>query len=238
MKELIMLKEFFKMLSSNDLLTQAVNDANEMFSIANEMFDLVTNMIFADPAEKVSEDQIEEVKKKDYLLNHFDRSIRKKVFEHVIVNEKPDQELYTSFTLITIVQNLERLGDYSKNINEIAEVKHVLKSEEYNSLLKKYVEILKKMYKDTFRSFKQADTETATEVIDVHFKFKSEMDDKLIELATKEPDPAINYVTYALMLRYFKRISAHLMNVATSITNPIDKIGYYVGDDNVLKDDE
>ena len=212
-----------------------------MSAIAVEMFDLVTEMLFSDISVKVSDEQVEEVKKKDYLLNHFDRSIRKKVFEHVIVNEKPDQELYTAFTLITIVQNLERLGDYSKNLNEIAEIKYVLKSDKCNQLIKNYVEILKKMFKDTFRSFKKADIELATAVIDVHFDFKSKIDENLIELATKEPNTEINYVTYALILRYFKRISAHLMNIATSITNPIDKIGYYVGDEStggMIKDDE
>ena len=236
-----MFKEFFNLIKKQDLLTQALNDSYEMSSIALEMFNLVTEMLFLDLNAKVSDDEVEEVKKKDYLLNHFDRSIRKKVFEHVTVNEKADQELYTSLTLITIVQNLERLGDYSKNLNEIAEIKHVLKSDEYNILLKKYVDMLKSMYKDTFKSFKQADVDTATEVIDIHFKFKSEIDDKLIELAIKEPDTNVNYVTYALILRYFKRISAHLMNIATSITNPIDKIGYYVGDESaggLIKDDE
>ena len=233
-----MFKEFFNLIKKQDLLTQALNDSYEMSSIALEMFNLVAEMIFADLKVKVSEDEVEEVKKKDYLLNHFDRSIRKKVFEHVIVNEKSDQEIYTSLTLITIVQNLERLGDYSKNLNEMAEIKHVLRSEEYNKLIENYSNILKKMYLDTFKSFKQADEVLATAVIDEHFKFKSEIDDKLIELAIKEPNMNVNYVAYALMLRYFKRISAHLMNIATSITNPIDKIGYYVGEENVIKDDE
>ncbi|MDA3884326.1 MAG: hypothetical protein PF638_01910 [Candidatus Delongbacteria bacterium] len=233
-----MFKQFFNLIKKQDLLTQALNDSYEMSSIALEMFNLVTEMIFTDLAAKVSEDEVEEVKKKDYLLNHFDRSIRKKVFEHVIVNEKPDQELYTSLTLVTIVQNLERLGDYSKNLNEIAEIKYMLKSEVYNQLVENYAKILKKMYKDTFYSFKKGDVELATAVIDEHFNFKSEIDNKLAELATKEPDTTVNYVAYALMLRYFKRISAHLMNIATSITNPIDKIGYYVGDENTIKDDE
>lgn len=233
-----MFKEFFNLIKRQDLLTQALNDSYEMSSIALEMFNLVTEMIFADLKAKVSVDEIEEVKKKDYLLNHFDSSIRKKVFEHVVVNEKPDQEIYTSLTLITIVQNLERLGDYSKNLNEIAEIKYALISSEYNQLAENYADILKKMYKDTFNSFKKADEEIASEVIDGHFKFKSELDDKLIELAIKEPDGKTNYVIYALVFRYFKRISAHLMNIATSITNPIDKIGYYVGDENEIKDDE
>ncbi|MDA3838656.1 MAG: hypothetical protein PF574_06710 [Candidatus Delongbacteria bacterium] len=233
-----MFKQFFNLITKQDLLTQALNDSYEMSSIAMEMFNLVTEMIFNDISAKVSDDEVEEVKKKDYLLNHFERSIRKKVFEHVTVNEKPDQELYTSFTLITIVQNLERLGDYSKNLNEIAEIKYTLKSESYNKLVENYANILKKMYKDTFNSFKKGDVEIATSVIDEHFDFKSEIDDKLTELATKEPDDHINYVIYALMLRYFKRISAHLMNVATATTNPIDKIGYYVGEENEILDDE
>ncbi|MBN2789768.1 MAG: phosphate uptake regulator PhoU [Candidatus Delongbacteria bacterium] len=232
-----MFKQFFNLIKKQDLLTQALHDSYEMSSISQQMFNLVTDMIFNDLSEKVNESQVEEVKKKDYLLNHFERSIRKKVFEHVIVNEKPDQELYTSFILITIVQHLERIGDYCKNINEIAEIKFALKSDEYNILLQKYTEILKKMFSDTYKSFKNADVTLASTILNTQFKFKNEIDDKLYEIATKDPDPKINYVTYALMLRYYKRISAHLMNISTSITNPIDKIGYYVSE-NMIKDDE
>ena len=73
--------------------------------------------------------------------------------------------------------------------------------------------------------------------MDVHFDLKTSINEDLLTIAVKDPSPEVNYVSYGLFLRYSKRISSHLMNIATSITNPIDKIGYYVGDEE-MKDDE
>jgi len=33
-------------------------------------------------------------------------------------------------------------------------------------------------------------------------------------------------VATALYVRYLKRVSAHLMNIASSVTNPFDRIGF------------
>lgn len=233
-----MLKQFFKMLSNQDLLTQALNDTHEMADISMRLYDLVLKMTFENINKEVTAEEIESVRKKDFLLNHFERSIRKKVFEHIAINDKEEQQLSTAFILTTIVNNFERIGDYSKNISEIAEIKRMLKDEEWNKKLMSYSERIKEIFQDTLNAFKNANEGLAKKVIDVHYELKSQINDDLVVIATKEPPLQVNYAAYALFLRYSKRVSSHLMNVATSITNPIDKIGYYVGDEGDTKDDE
>ncbi|HXK50654.1 MAG TPA: PhoU domain-containing protein [Clostridiales bacterium] len=233
-----MLKQFFKMLSNQDLLTQALNDTHEMAEISFRLYELAVRQTFEHPQTALTPEDIEKVRKKDFLLNHFEKSIRKKVFEHIAINDKEEQQLSTAFILTTIVNNFERIGDYSKNISEIAEIKRMLKDEEWNVRLKEYSDKIKEIFQDTLNAFKNADYDLARKVIDVHFEIKSRINEDLVVIATKEPPLTVNYAAYALFLRYSKRISSHLMNIATSITNPIDKIGYYVGDEGDDIDDE
>lgn len=233
-----MLKQFFKMLSKQDLLTQALNDTHEMAEISFRLYELALRQTFEQPETALTTEDIEKVRKKDFLLNHFEKSIRKKVFEHIAINDKEEQQLATAFILTTIVNNIERIGDYSKNISEIAEIKYVLKDADWNVKLKDYSEKIKEIFQDTLNAFKNADYDLARKVIDVHFEIKSRINEDLVVIATKEPPLTVNYAAYALFLRYSKRISSHLMNIASSITNPIDKIGYYVGDEGDDLDDE
>lgn len=232
-----MLKQFFKMLSKQDLLTQALNDTYEMAEISLKQYNYVLGLTFDDLKREITAEEIEEVRKLDYLINHFERSIRKKVFEHIAINDKEEQQLYTAFILTTIVNNFERIGDYSKNISEIAEIKRMLKDDEWNRKLKKYSDEIVDIFSNTLKAFRKGDSELARKVVDVHFDLKTSINEDLVTIAVKEPSADVNYVSYGLFLRYSKRISSHLMNIATSITNPIDKIGYYVGDEEI-KDDE
>lgn len=233
-----MLKQFLKMLSEQDLLTQALNDTHEMAEISLRLYELTLKLTFEEPDKAVTPEEVEKVRKKDFLLNHFEKSIRKKVFEHIAINDKEEQQLSTAFILTTIVNNIERIGDYSKNISEVAEIKRMLKDKEWNIKLQEYSEKIKQIYKDTLDAFRNGDYDLAKKVIDTHYELKSSINEDLVVIATKEPPLSVNYAAYALFLRYSKRISSHLMNIATSITNPIDKIGYYVGDEGDEIDDE
>ena len=44
---------------------------------------------------------------------------------------------------------------------------------------------------------------------------------------TSRPDPPVTAVARALYFRYLKRITAHLMNMLTSLVLPIDLLDYY-----------
>ncbi len=224
-------EDFFKALKKSDLLTQAMNDSTEMFKVAFEMFEDIAKQVF----EKYDDALFDEIKRKDEKLNHFEKSIKKKVFEHVTVSEKVDQDLYSSFLIYSVANDIERLGDYCKNINEVSQVREKLVNEELNKITREYFDILRLDFKDCLKVYTEDDKELASKVIDSHYKLKSNIDDLLDDLACRKIENNENLVIYALFLRYMKRLSAHLMNIATAVKNPINMIGYYVGD---KKDEE
>ena len=67
----------FQIWRKNDLMAQAVEDSHEMIEEAFNSYIIAKKLLLEDNG-----CDLEEIKKKDYLLNHFERSVRKKVFEH------------------------------------------------------------------------------------------------------------------------------------------------------------
>lgn len=226
-------KELFKMFQKGDLLSQAVSDTHEMMDISYELYSNVIAMLVQSEAKY----DYEYVIKQDYLLNHFEKSIRRKAYEHISLNDKEDQNLYTAVILLTIVSNIERLGDYCKNICDMAEYKIKMTNNDLNSRIATLATKIDANYIQTITSFKETNSGIAKKVIDDHYAIKLEIDALLVDLINKETAAGENLVIYALTLRFMKSISAHLMNVASSITNPIDKIGHYVKN-GIEKDDE
>ncbi len=205
-----------------DLLTQAINDSKEMLEIAYDIFHSIKSQVLDFEGEKVD---VEEVKKKDYLLNHFERSIRKKSFEHMSLSEKKDQNLYYGIVLITVSGDIERIGDYCKNLYEVVELREKRTNAGLNSKMNIYLKDIKEMFENTKIAFCETSKETAEKVLNKHFEIKTSIDEKLLEIAIS--DTKENLVIYALLFRYLKRISSHLRNICTSISNPIDEIGFY-----------
>lgn len=226
-------KELFKMFQKSDLLTQAVNDAHEMIEISYDLYKNVVEMLLK-PNPKFN---CEDVAKEDFLLNHFEKSIRRKAYEHISINDKEDQNLYTAVILLTIVSNIERLGDYCKNICDMSAYKAKMVNADLNTKITELSAKIDLSYNNTIKAFKETDPVLAEKVIDDHYRIKLEVDSILDDLIGRDTQTGENVVVYALSFRFMKSISAHLMNIASSITNPIDKIGHYVKNDQE-KDDE
>lgn len=219
-----MFKEFFKNWNTTDLLTQSVNDSHEMFKISLEMFKMIENK-YCKKTDIGTDELGEKIKKKDYLLNHYDKSIRKKIFEHLTLSEKDDQELYTSLILFSIVGDIERLGDYNKNMFEVVSSAD-LSDEKLNEDLKKMFKNIGDMFSKTIEAYKASEVTVAKEINDEYFEYKTEIDRIIEDLITNKGYTST--AAYALFFRFLKRIGAHLMHISTSVSNPIDQIGYYI----------
>ncbi|PID27120.1 MAG: hypothetical protein CR982_06625 [Candidatus Cloacimonadota bacterium] len=217
-------EDLLKLWNKSDLLSQAISDSNEMLSISYNFYNFISEALIDEEAAKKLDKEI--VKKKDYLLNHFEKSIRKKAFEHMSVSEKKDQNLYYGVVLITVSSDIERLGDYCKNLYEVVEIREKLTNSNLNKEKDLYLRDIKEMFKNTKKAFYETSKEAAEKVVNKHFEIKTNIDKKLLEIAIM--DTKENLVIYALLLRYLKRISSHLRNICTSVINPIDEIGFYM----------
>jgi phosphate uptake regulator len=218
-----MLKELQKIFSRKGLMEQAVEASHDMLIEDWEMFKgAVTSLRKSETAQLAID-----IEEKDIRINKYEREVRKKVLTHLAVNDVSD--LNAGLVLISIVIDIERIGDYTKNIVELAQ-HHPgkLNGGKWEDDLKRIEETDSDNFGVLIKAFEQSDAALAKKLLDELWKVKNECDDYNWVLLKENDLGFIGHdaVAIALYMRYLKRISSHLMNVATSIVNPFHKIGY------------
>jgi len=218
-----MLKELQEIFSRKGLMEQAIDASQDMLIVDSEMFKEAVKYLRESEADEIALN----VEEKDIKINKFEREVRKKVLTHLAVNDVSD--LNAGLVLISIVIDIERIGDYTKNIVELAQ-NHSgkLNGGKWEKKLIRFETTISNNFDVLIKAFEQSDTLLAKKLLDELWKIKNECDD-CIWILLKESDSGYNVadaVAIALYMRYLKRISSHLMNVATSLVNPFHKIGY------------
>ena len=105
-----MWRELLKLWKSDNLLEQAWNMSYEMIDISHQMFKESIRALREAEHGQVDED----VRKKDKIINKYEREVRRKVLTHLAVQGAKD--IPSSLVLITVIIDIERIGDYTKNI--------------------------------------------------------------------------------------------------------------------------
>ena len=124
--------------------------------------------------------------------------------------------------------SIERIGDYSKNIYEVVGLYKDGEKININEKLSSTEEIISKMFCDVGEAFKNGDAEAASGIISKLDPLRKIFDTYIYEEALQEKNKNTRQIiTNVLYSRYLKRVAAHLENIATSIVNPFDKIGFY-----------
>jgi phosphate transport system protein len=218
-----MLKELQKIFQRKGLMEQAVEASHEMLKDDWEMFDEAVKSLRESDTVEIALN----IEEKDIKINKYEREVRKKVLTHLAVNDVSD--LNIGLVLISIVIDIERIGDYTKNIVELAQ-NHPGKLifEPWQQDLKNIEETISKNFGVLMQALEQSDEKLAKNLLDELWTVKHQCDEFLAVLlkGKKLKIKVSDAVALALYLRYLKRVAAHLMNVATSIVNPFHKIGY------------
>ena len=219
-----MLKELFGVFKEGDLYSQALDECHEMLEISQKMYVASVESLRRSDSSDVDLD----IYAADQKINAFERDVRRKVMTHLTISGKA--ELTSGLVLVSIVVDIERIGDYSKNIYDLA-VHHPARLEagsveaELVPIESKVTEILD----EAIHCFKNDDIELARQIMT---DYKEEVSRQCNELTFemvkgKYPDiAASDLVTVALYLRFLKRIAAHSRNMITSVVNPFERIGY------------
>ena len=222
------MKSFWRIISSSEtLIEDAKKDCIHMLDAGEEMFRIVSNTL----KEKTDKEELKAVRRMDKALNQEVRDVRKKVYEHLAISRGKD--LVSGLQLITIVIDLERIGDYTKNLVELVEM--IPEKMEFGALEDTYTSVHKKtlkMFLLVRQAFTKEDEKKAREALKLYDDVSKTCDGTTREIIRGEtsaenvckPDLAL-----LLFMRYMKRINAHLKNVATSIVNPFHMIGFRPG---------
>ncbi len=216
-----MWKEIVTLFRSQGPLQEAYDEALLMLRASHDMFDHAVEQLHAEGALET------DIYKRDQQINKYERRVRRKIVTHMSVSSKPDINL--GLVLTAIVIDIERIGDYTKNIVELAgAVPGPFNGLELHSEVAEIEKSMVRMFDDIAPCLEESDEAKARGIIGSHTIIASQVDEHVRALCSGEAlsGRSGHATTVALYLRYLKRVSAHLKNVATSVVNPYHRIGF------------
>ncbi len=227
-----MLKDLWKIIQQQDnLVVEARGRSVAMLRTTHDMFSTVMRALLE---ENISTRR--RVAEIDKEINHEQREVRRMVFEHLALSSGRD--LIEGLRLITVVIDIERIGDLSKNIEELLLM--FPKGFDPTSVPPgDKAQVLQKIQRDalqtfdlTLKAFADDDEEAGRQAIASYDRVAIACEEQLrLVLGTENDDDSLQKATLGLLilLRYIKRSSGHLKNIASAVINPFDRIGFREG---------
>ena len=218
-----MLKELLTIFRKDSGLDQAFRRSYEMIDITKDMFLKAKRTLRETDTTELDTSVYEQDKK----INKYQKEVRKDVLQHLSIAGV--DRLSSGLTLVSIIIDIERIGDYTKNILELAEnYKAKLHAGNGEEDLAKVEKAVLETFDHLRFILENTDEEAAVKLIR-EYLWVNPLCDKHIVAQIREEDKSISggrSVTVALYFRYLKRINSHLRNITTSVSRPFHKIGF------------
>lgn len=165
-----------------------------------------------------------ELKSTDRGINTAQRDVRRELMIHTSVHDTVDLPLVLAY--MSTVKDVERIGDYSKNIYDLVKYGADFENAPDHDMLADYRDRVSTLLGDAASTFEARDEERARALIATADDFLDEYDAH-VKSAFRSTDAASDAVARALYFRFLKRITAHVMNFLTSLVLPVDRLDYY-----------
>jgi phosphate uptake regulator len=218
-----MFKKWLSIFKKDTLMDRAYQRSFEMLDITRAMF-----LEAKDSLRHRDDSEIDlEIKNKDKEVNSYEREVRRNVFNHLAVSGAAD--LPSGLALVSIIIDIERLGDYAKNMVELA-LDHPgkLHGGSYEETITRIENAVEDNFVKTRQCCIEGDDKAALELLNKYSWVNDACDETAVAIV-KEQDQSVrsgDAAALALYVRWLKRINSHLRNVTTSVVNPFDRIGF------------
>ena len=219
-----MFKQIFEIFKSDSLYEQALSECHEMLDIDLTMFKASIESLRRSDSADIAID----IYAMDKKINKFERDVRRKIMTHLAIGGKND--IGSGLVLVSVVIDIERIGDYTKNIYDLA-VNHPkkLNGGSLEDRLSEIEKISLNLFEDTIEAFKNQDIKNARSLMGLYKKNISSQSDNITKeiIMGKIDDLNVGSASaVGLYARYLKRVSAHSRNLISSVVNPFERIGY------------
>tara|TARA_B100000749_G_scaffold73161_1_gene54935 strand:+ start:277 stop:936 length:660 start_codon:yes stop_codon:yes gene_type:complete len=206
-------------------ISQIESQVQRMIADARHTFDLAMNAVTGGAVETVAD----EVRRTDRQINVTEIEIRRELLVHISVHGTADAGEMLVF--MNMIKDLERIGDYNKNIFDLAlegvsfsgaeDLEQILGfRDELSSRIALMGEILDTRDEDRARAYIERSDQLRREF------------DGLVNELVHATAPALVAVPRALLYRFLKRVAAHCANVVTAVVMPVDRLDYFDEDDD------
>ena len=205
----------------SDLLDSIDAKLSEMLTNSMHVYDISMSCLLGDTKlETVRED----LYSTDKQINELHREVRREMIIHSAVNSR-NLDIPLLLSYMTMSKDIERIGDYCKNLFEIAETGNSFaKGDDLDTYMELKNDIGKLIV--YLQSCLNLDDESKVQdLITLGSSLNNDLDEKITALL--EDKEKIQYpVATTLFYRYLKRIVSHIINAATAIIMPTDQIDY------------
>lgn len=228
-----MLREFLNIFRSEDPLSAMGDNFTHMLTLTSEMTRVAGDIYFAGAASTEERDRIY---RQDIKVNKLERTIRKQAIAHLSIRGNSGDLPYCLF-LLSLVKDVERLGDYAKNLTEVMDFRPGPLPDD--AIVREIGEIrqaVDEMFAVVSDVVARSDRERALDLIQRGRTLLKRCEELISRIAASAYDARTTAAT-VLGTRYYKRLGGHLLNVLSGVVMPLHKLDYF-DEDEVRKQDE
>jgi Na+/phosphate symporter len=184
-------------------------------------FDLAMSALLGDAAA----DSVNiELRATDRLVNELEREIRRDLLVHASVFGGIDTPAVLVY--MSIVKDIERIGDYAKNLVDLALDGANFGTVEDAAEWRRLQAEISSYIGDSANAFSSRESRTSRRLL-AHGDRLLDVCDDAVSALVRGNDSGSQPVARALAYRYLKRVVAHLMNLLSAVVMPLDKLDYF-----------
>ncbi len=217
-----MLKELVAIFRGTRSLQGATQAFTEMLQLAQGMVLQASETFWGKPRTAADRTALYET---DVKVNKLERNIRKRLIAH-LSGPAPSDVPY-SLLVMSLVKDVERIGDYAKNLMEVADIAGgPFPEDPIVSELREIKKSVENLAKEAVTVFSNGDRDRAVELT-VEGRAVSKRCEALIrEVARSSYTPPL-VVSITLGTRFYKRIAGHFLNLLSGVIMPVHKLDYF-----------
>lgn len=218
-----MFKRFKKIFSNESLLDAAYRTTLLMLQYDYQMFEASTHALRSTSSAELPFD----VRRMDRRINKYEREVRRNVLTHLTV--AGTRNLAPGLALVSIVIDVERIGDYTKNIADLAaQYEKKLSGGPWEQTLVEIEGLISRNFDAAIQVLQNHDEERGRFVMKMEPHISGSTEGIVRDLLGPKASglTVSESVALALYSRHLKRINAHLTNLSSAIVNPFPRIGF------------
>jgi len=200
-------------------LAEITRRFEQMLEDGRHVFDAASNALLGGTDVEVIR---EDLFKTDRRINETERQIRRLLLVHGSVHGAP--ELPELLVMMSLVKDAERIGDYGKNLFDLAALDGGRIDPEERAALVDLKDEISRLLVRARNVYDEEDRAAATELLQRAKDLEDRCDesvDRLIRATGR------NQAATVLTFRYFKRVVSHAANIATSLVVPVDQLDFF-----------
>ena len=213
-----MLRELFSLFSAQTQGDRIAADLNDMIRQSAEIVRLAGDIYFRRTPEIPSADA---VKQQDKRINKLQRQLRKEALGEVLGDPK-NTSLPFALSVMNVVKDVERIGDYAKDLAELAEKTGPT---QWTADATRVAEPAERFLDRLTEAMKEDDQIKAVHLIDLGKDIRRDLN--VIQRALLAPEQSAPHAAAeTLAVQFYIRIVSHGLNVLSTLVTPLHRMDY------------